>query len=252
MTSASVSGRVEVGGHLAQDVRDADGDQQQADERDQQPALHADARASATGAGSSLELAVEHDTGPKSRSRSHVASSSEITIERWKPPVHPIAIVSRVLPSSTYAGTSRSRRSWSWARNGMAIGWLRTNRADVLGQAGRRPQGLDVERVAHEPDVEHEVGLERDAVLEPEADQLDGRAGRSSGRRPGGRRSARAARAARARSCRAPRRRRRARSPAGRARARSRRRSPARPPAGGGAASPRSAGSGRRRGPRGR
>ena len=41
------------------------------------------------------------ETGPKSRSRSHVASSSAITIERWKPPVHPIAIVRRVLPSPT-------------------------------------------------------------------------------------------------------------------------------------------------------
>ena len=45
--------------------------------------------------------------------------------------------------------------------------------ADVLGQAGARPQRLDVERVLHEPDVEHEVGLERHAVLVAEADQLD-------------------------------------------------------------------------------
>ena len=46
-------------------------------------------------------------------------------------------------------------------------------RPDLLGQPGQRPQLGDVERVLHEPDVEHEVGLERHAVLEAEADELD-------------------------------------------------------------------------------
>ena len=71
---------------------------------------------------------MEDGHGPKSRSRSHVASSSEITIERWKPPVHPIAIVSRVLPSSTYAGTSEVEEVVELGRNGLAIGWPRTYR----------------------------------------------------------------------------------------------------------------------------
>src|SRR6476646_8742772 len=45
--------------------------------------------------------------------------------------------------------------------------------ADRLGQARQLAELVDVVRVLHEPDVEHEVGLERDAVLEAEADQLD-------------------------------------------------------------------------------
>ena len=91
--------------------------------------------------------------------------------------------------------------------------------ADDVGQPGARPERLDVVRVLHEPDVEHEVGLERHAVLVAEADQLDGRAGPRPGRRRGGRRSARAARAGRARSCRARRRPRRGPGRAARARA---------------------------------
>ena len=46
-------------------------------------------------------------------------------------------------------------------------------RPDLVGQPGQRAQLGDVERVLHEPDVEDEVGLERQAVLEPEADELD-------------------------------------------------------------------------------
>ena len=40
-------------------------------------------------------------------------------------------------------------------------------------QARQLAELVDVVRVLHEPDVEHEVGLERHAVLEAEADQLD-------------------------------------------------------------------------------
>ena len=53
-------------------------------------------------------------------------------------------------------------------------GWLEDVFADRLGQPGARPQLRHVVRVLHEPDVEHEVGLERDAELEAEADELDG------------------------------------------------------------------------------
>ena len=45
--------------------------------------------------------------------------------------------------------------------------------ADVRREARQRPERLDVVRVLHEPDVEHEVGLQGHAVLEPEADELD-------------------------------------------------------------------------------
>ena len=44
---------------------------------------------------------------------------------------------------------------------------------DLVGQPGERPQLGDVERVLHEADVEDEVGLERHAVLEAEADELE-------------------------------------------------------------------------------
>ncbi len=41
--------------------------------------------------------------------------------------------------------------------------------ADLLGEARQGSQRLDVVGVLHEPDVQHQVGLERDAVLEAEA-----------------------------------------------------------------------------------
>src|SRR4051794_19654973 len=47
-------------------------------------------------------------------------------------------------------------------------------RANFLVQPVERPEPVDVERVLHEADVEDHVGLERDAVLVPEADELDG------------------------------------------------------------------------------
>src|SRR3954451_15411201 len=50
---------------------------------------------------------------------------------------------------------------------------LEDERADRVGQARQRPQLVDVEGVRHEPHVEHEIGLDRDAVLEAEADQLE-------------------------------------------------------------------------------
>ena len=46
-------------------------------------------------------------------------------------------------------------------------------RAHRLREPGQLAQLGDVVRVLHEPDVEDEVGLQRDAVLEAEADQLD-------------------------------------------------------------------------------
>jgi len=43
----------------------------------------------------------------------------------------------------------------------------------VASSPGELAELGDVVRVLHEPDVEDEVGLERDPVLEAEADQLD-------------------------------------------------------------------------------
>ena len=41
------------------------------------------------------------------------------------------------------------------------------------GEAGQMPELVDVVRVLHEADVEDQVRLQRHAVLEPEADQLE-------------------------------------------------------------------------------
>ena len=75
---------VEVPGDLAQEVGERDGQQQQAGEDDEQPALDPDARGQPA-----PEVHVRSSsrwktaTGPKSCSRSQAASSSAITIERW-------------------------------------------------------------------------------------------------------------------------------------------------------------------------
>ena len=60
----------------------------------------------------------------------------------------------------------------------------------------------DVVGVLHEPDVEHEVGLERHAELVAEADQLDRDPVGLGRRRRAARTAARATRAATGRTCR--------------------------------------------------
>ena len=75
---------LEVAGDLAQEVGERDGQQQEAGEHDQQPALDPDARgqpAPQVHVRSSSRWKTA--TGPKSCSRSHAASSSAMTIERW-------------------------------------------------------------------------------------------------------------------------------------------------------------------------
>ena len=89
------------GRHLAQDVRDAEREDEQPGERDEEPPLDADPDGQPAAEVHRSSSRWNTATDPKSRSRSQVASSSEMTIERWKPPVQPIAIVRRDLPSST-------------------------------------------------------------------------------------------------------------------------------------------------------
>ena len=79
---------------------------------------------------------------------------------------------------------------------GCATGWPRTNSRTASVRPDSCRRSVDVVRVLHEPDVEDEVGLERDAVLEAEADELDRQLVRAGGRRRAGRRAARGARAA--------------------------------------------------------
>jgi hypothetical protein len=79
----------------------------------------------------------------------------------------PRLALARCRPGSRSRGSSGGRRGTR-----SAIGWRGRTRGP--GRSGPTAAGaLDVVRVLHEPDVEHEVGLERDAVLEAEADQLD-------------------------------------------------------------------------------
>ena len=65
------------------------------------------------------------------------------------------------------------RNSLEEVEEALRDGLVEDERADRVGQPGERPQLGDVVRVLHEPDVEDEVRLERDAELEPEADELE-------------------------------------------------------------------------------
>src|SRR5206468_9829190 len=60
-------------------------------------------------------------------------------------------------------------------------GLLEDEHPDCLGQARQLAEVLDVVRVLHEPHVEDQVGLERHAELEAEADQLDRQPARIGG-----------------------------------------------------------------------
>ena len=76
--------RLEVLGDLAQQVGEGQGEQQQAEEHDQQPALDADAgRQPAAQVHDRSSSRWKTATGPVSRSRSQAASSSAITMLRW-------------------------------------------------------------------------------------------------------------------------------------------------------------------------
>ena len=74
----------QVAGDLAQEVGEGEGQQQEAGEDDEEPALDPDA-----GGQPAPEVHVRSSsrwktaTGPKSCSRSQAASSSATTIERW-------------------------------------------------------------------------------------------------------------------------------------------------------------------------
>src|SRR5204862_4652775 len=61
--------------------------------------------------------------GSKPRLARSLASSSAMTTERWRPPVHPTATERYDLPSLTKAGSSRPRRSSTLARNSALSGW---------------------------------------------------------------------------------------------------------------------------------
>ena len=122
-------------------------------------------------------------------------------------------------PRRRRPGSRTSRNSWRKSRNCAGDRLAEDERRGPRrsGPTSWRSSG-DVVRVLHEPDVEDEVGLERDAVLEAEADQLDRELVRLGRRARAARRSARAARAATGPTCR---RRRRPRARIGSSRRRS-------------------------------
>ena len=103
------------------------------------------------------------------------ASASAMATERWTPPVQPMAMVRRVLPSrlvGRHGEGEEARRGNSRKRS--VTGCASTNSRTGSSRPGQRAQLGPVERVLHEPDVEDEVRLERHAVLEAEADDLEG------------------------------------------------------------------------------
>ena len=84
ISEPSGSAGLEVAGDLAQDVGHRQGEQQEAREHDQQPALDPDARAQpAAQVHARSSSRWKTATGPNPRSRSQAASSSLMTIERW-------------------------------------------------------------------------------------------------------------------------------------------------------------------------
>ena len=95
---------------------------------------------------------------------------SAIVTERWRPPVQPIAIVRCVLPSATYAGQQEVEQG----QEPLVELVRQLARLDVLDDlrvaAGERPQVLAVVGVRQEADVEHQVGVARRPVLEPEGE----------------------------------------------------------------------------------
>ena len=91
--------RLHAGHDLADDVGDTDGEDEEPEEREEEPPLDADADGQPAAEVHRSSSRWKTATGPKSRPRSQAASSSLITIERCQPPVQPMAMVRRVLPS---------------------------------------------------------------------------------------------------------------------------------------------------------
>ena len=172
--AAGQAGRREVARDLAQEMGERDGEQEEAGEDDDQPALDPDA-----GGQPAPEVHVRSSsrwktaTGPKSCSRSQVASSSAMTIERWKPPGAADADRQPGLALGDVGGHGEGQELLQVRQELGGDGLGQHERPDLVGQAGERPELGVVVRVLHEPDVEHEVRLERDPELEPEADELE-------------------------------------------------------------------------------
>ena len=96
-----------------------------------------------------------------------------MTTLRCRPPVQPTPIDRYALPSRSYAG-QRQRRAARRARRGTPRVGLRQHVvADRRVEPGQRPQLVDPVRVRQEAAVEHEVDVEREAVLVAERHDVD-------------------------------------------------------------------------------
>ena len=100
MTEPAGPARLAVRHRLPQQVGHAQCEDEESEERHDQPPFDADTDGQPAAQVHRSSSRWKTATGPNWRSRSHAASSSDMTIDRWKPPVQPIAIVRRVLPSS--------------------------------------------------------------------------------------------------------------------------------------------------------
>ena len=106
--------------------------------------------------------------GAAPRARSRAPSSSARTTERWRPPVHPRAMVRYDFPSSSKAGQGEPDEVVDPVEEG-AGGLLAEHEVAHGGvEARQRAQLLDPVRVGQEAAVEDEVGVEGHAVLVPE------------------------------------------------------------------------------------
>ena len=184
---------------------DAEREHEQARERDQEPALDADPDGQPAAQVHRSSSRWKTDTGPKSRSAEpgrklladhdravEAAGAADRDREARLALVH----VGRHEQVQQVSELVEERRRDRLAQDVLP---------DDLGQAAVRPELLDVVGVLHEPHVQDEVGLERHAVLEPEADELDREAVRALDVAQAGEDAARAARAATGRWCRGPR-----------------------------------------------
>ena len=150
--------------------------EQEPDEHDEQPALDRRSRGSASGAGSCpLELPVED----RDRADVPLAHPGGELLGDDDRAVEAAGAADRDRQAGLALGDVGRARRGRGTRAGCrgsapATGWPRTKARTSSVSPDSGPELGDVERVLHEPDVEDEVGLERQPVLEAEADELDG------------------------------------------------------------------------------
>ena len=100
-------------------------------------------------------------------------AASAITTLRCRPPVQPTAIDRYALPSRSYAGSMQLEQAVELLEERLRVGLREHVVAHRRVAAGERAQLVDPVRVREEAAVEHEVDVERQAVLVAEAHDVD-------------------------------------------------------------------------------